>query len=137
MENILPQRRALLGLIIVGLALGFDVDRGTVERRRNRAGEEGAVIAGIVPGESALVAAILPEGNRELDRFDGRLAVEDNLLATLIDLHAAERPQEWIPERRRVAEAVAEGLDERLAFRFQLFADGAVLVPGFGKIAGA
>src|SRR5205814_772630 len=59
--DVLPQRLALLVLDLVLLALGDDVDGGPVERRRELPGMEGAVVVRVVPGEAALVAALLPE----------------------------------------------------------------------------
>ena len=53
--------RALLGLVLVGLAQRLDVDRGAVQRRRDGLRQEGAVVVGVVPGEAALVVRVLPE----------------------------------------------------------------------------
>src|SRR5262249_807580 len=97
------------------------------------AGQESAVVAGIVPGEPALVAAVLPECGPEFDRFDRWLAVERDSLAVLLDLLAAPRPQIRIEKGRRVAEAVSHGLAEWLALGLELLAGVAILVPGFRK----
>src|SRR6202035_376624 len=107
------------------------------ERRRNRPREERPVVARVVPGKAAFVEAVLPEADRVFDRFERRLAVEDHGLAVLLDLHAAERPEERIPERRRIAEAVAERLAERMAVGLQLLSHGPVFVPGLGKLVDA
>src|SRR6266496_1967847 len=64
------ERLALVVLELVLLPLGHDVDRRAVERRADLAGVEGAVVVGVVPGEAALVAGILPEGLHEFHRFD-------------------------------------------------------------------
>src|SRR5204863_8537714 len=113
--DVLHERLALLVLDLVLLALGDDVDRGAVERGRDLTRVERAVVVRVVPREAALVAAVLPEGLEELDGLDRALRVDDDLLAGLVDLGAAEVPQERIGERRRIAEAVAERLPDRLA----------------------
>src|SRR6266496_3684334 len=121
-ERVLPQRRTLLGLIRLGLALTLDIDRG-------------AIVARIVPGEPALVAAFLPEGDGVLDRFDGLLAVEHHRLAVGTELLTAEGPQERIPERGGIAEGMARGLPERMPGRLQFLAGGAIVVPGLRELA--
>ena len=52
---------AVSRLVLVGLARGLDVDRRTVQRRADGAGQEGAVVGRVVPSETALVHRILPE----------------------------------------------------------------------------
>jgi hypothetical protein len=128
------QLRALLGLVLVGLAQRLDVDRGAVERGADGLRQEGAVVVGVVPGEAALVMRVLPERGHELDRLDRLLAVEHDGLAVGLDLLAAPRPQVGIAERRRVAEGVAERLADRPALGLQLLAGLAVLLPGVGKL---
>src|SRR6516162_3411598 len=88
-ENVVLERLPRLGLVILELALGEQVDRGAVLRRATSIRQEGAIVAGVVPGEAALVVAILPEINRVLDRFDRLLAVQDDGLAVGLDLLAA------------------------------------------------
>ena len=56
-KDVLPDRRALLGLIRVRFALSFDVDRRAVVGGADTARQKGAVVAGVVPGESSLVVA--------------------------------------------------------------------------------
>src|SRR5207302_6415612 len=116
-------------LDLVLLPLGDDVDRRAVERAGDLARVERAVVVGVVPREAALVARVLPERLEELHRFDRALRVDDDLLARLVDLRAAEVPEERIGERRRIAEAVPQRLADGLALRLQLLADLAVLVP--------
>ena len=132
-----PQRLALVVLDLVLLPLGHDVDRGPVQRGRDLAGVEGAVVVGVVPGQAALVAALLPERLHELHRLDGALAVDDDLLAGLVGLGAAEGPEHRVGEGRRVAEGVAEGLPVGLALLLEDGEDLAGLVPGLGIAAGA
>src|ERR1051326_1617694 len=95
--------------------------------RRDGAGEEGAVVVGVVPGEAALVERILPERLHELHRFDGLLGIQDHL-AFFVDLFAAPRPEIRIAEGRRVAEGVAERLAERATLGLQLLAGVVVLL---------
>src|SRR5439155_277519 len=86
-------RRALLALVVLDLfllPLGDDVDGRAVERGRDLAGVEGAVVVRVVPRQSALVAAFFPEGLHELHGLDGALAVQDDLLARLVGLGGAE-----------------------------------------------
>jgi len=51
---------------------------------------------------------------RELDRLDRLLAVEDDRFLVVGDLPATERPQERVPEARRVAEGVPAVWHERV-----------------------
>ena len=125
--------RALIGLVLVGLAQRLDIDRGAVQRRADRAREEGAVVVGVVPGEAAFVVRFLPERGHEAHRLHRLLGVEREL-ALLVDLLAAERPQVRIAEGRRIAESVAERLADRPALGFELLAGVAVLLPGFRKL---
>ena len=53
-------------------------------------------------------------------------------LPDLVDLHAAEAPQQRIGEGRRVAEGVAERLADRQVVVLELPADLEILVPGVG-----
>src|SRR6266446_4468754 len=82
--DVLEERLALLVLDLVLLALGDDVDRRAVEGGADLTGVEGPVVVGVVPGEPALVAGVLPEALHELDRVERALAVEDDLLAALV-----------------------------------------------------
>src|SRR5258706_4047627 len=88
--DVVLERRALLGLVLLGLAQRLDVDRRGIAGRRDGARQEGAVVVAVVPGEAALVVRVLPEAGHELDRVDGRLAVERDLAVTP-DLRAAPR----------------------------------------------
>src|SRR3546814_14397553 len=72
---------------------------------------------------------VLPEGAHVLDRLKGLLAVDHDLLAALVDLRAAERPEVGVGEGRRVAEGMSPGLADRAARRLQLLAGVAILVP--------
>ena len=89
MQDVLPERRALLGLIGVGLALGLDVDRGAVQRGADRAREERAVIVGVVPGEPAFVVSVFPEPGHEFYRVDRGFAVQHDGLAVRFHFLAA------------------------------------------------
>src|SRR2546425_8938571 len=74
MVDVLPHGLALLVLDLLLLALRHDVDRRAVERRRDLAGVEGAVVVRVVPREASLVAALLPEGLHKFHRLDRALA---------------------------------------------------------------
>src|SRR6185437_1570521 len=54
-------------------------------------------------------------------------------LAVLLDFLAAERPHQGIGEGRRIAEAVAKRLADRVAVGLELLAGRLVLVPGRGE----
>src|SRR6266404_4922265 len=136
MVDILPERLALVVLDLVLLTLGDDVDRRAVERGRELAGVEGAVVVGVVPRQAAFVAALLPERLHELHRRSGALAVEHDLLGRLVGLGGAEGPRYWVREGRRVAEGVTERLTVGMALLLQRGEDLARLVPGLGIGAG-
>src|SRR3989442_231886 len=135
--DVLPQRLALFVLDLVLLPLGHDVDRGAVEGGRDLAGVEGAVVVGVVPRQPALVAALLPERLHELHGLQRALAVEHDLLAALVGLGAAVRPQHRVGEGRRVAEGVAERLTVRLALLLHHREELAGVLPGLGVLVGA
>src|SRR3546814_12768752 len=77
------------------------------------------LVAGVVPGQAALVMGVLPEVDHVLDRLKGLLAVDHDLLAALVDLRAAERPEVGEGEGRRVAEGMSHGLADRAARRWE------------------
>src|SRR2546428_2491097 len=135
--DVLEQRLALVVLDLVLLTLGDDVDRRAVQRRADLAGVERAVVVGVVPGQAALVAALLPERLHELHRLDGPLAVDGDLLARLVGLGPAERPEHRVREGRSVAEGMAERLAIRLALLLERGEDLARLVPRLRELAGA
>jgi hypothetical protein len=116
-----------------GLAQGLDVDRGAVQRRRDGLRQECAVVVGVVPGERALVAAVLPEALHELDRLDRLLGIDDDGLAVGIDFLATPRPHVGIGEGRCIAERVAERLADRVSFGLELLCGVTVLRPGLGE----
>src|SRR5947209_2537500 len=64
----------------------------------------------------------------------GRLAPERTNLAVFFAFFAAPRPQLRIGESRRIAEAVADRLANRLTLGLELLAGRAVLVPGLRKL---
>src|SRR5262249_32999386 len=134
MLDVLEQRLALVVLGLVLMALRDAVDRCAVQRSADLAGEERAVVVRVVPRQPALVARVLPEGLDELDRLEGALRVDRDLLARLVDLGAAEVPQERIAEGRRIAEAVPERLSDWLALGLELLAGLAILVPRLRKL---
>ena len=121
--DVLHHRLALLVLDLIRPPLGRDVDRGSVERRRDLARQERAVVRRVVPREAALVARVLPERLHELHGLHRGRAVEHDLLARPVHLHAAEAPRERVGPRGRVAEGVAERLADRLAFLLELHPD--------------
>src|SRR5262249_47306358 len=127
--DVLEQWLALVVLDLVLLTLGDDVDRRAVQRRADLAGVERAVGVSVVPGQAALVAAFLPERLHELHRLEGALAVDGDLLAGLVGLGPAERPQHRVREGRSVAEGVAERLAIGLALLLEGSEDLARLVP--------
>src|SRR5262249_32882282 len=130
--DVLEERLALVVLDLVLLPLRVDVDRGAVDRGRDLAGVESAVVVGVVPRQSALGAALLPESLHELHGLDRALAVEHDLLARLVGLGGAVGPGHRIGERRRIAERVAERLAVRLALLLETGEELARLVPRLG-----
>src|SRR5207244_5172926 len=116
-------------------ALGRDVDRRAVEGGRDLAGQERAVVVGVVPREPALVAGVLPERGHPLDGLDGLLVVE-HALAGLVGLGGAEVPQQRIRPGRRVAERVAERLPDGMSLLLELDAEVAILLERLGRRAG-
>src|SRR4249919_463444 len=112
MEDILPERRALLRHVGLRLGLGQKVDRGSVECGADGAGQESAVVVGIIPGKTAFVVCIFPERRHEFYRLDRRLGVEDHGLAVSLDLLAAPGPDVGVAERRRITEGMPERLSE-------------------------
>src|SRR5258708_21918161 len=94
--------RSLVVLDLLLLPLGHDVDAGAVQRRRDLARVEGAIVVRVVPGQAALVAGVLPERLHELHRVDRALGVQHDLLAGLVGLGAAEGPEHGVREGRRV-----------------------------------
>src|SRR5438067_13387857 len=82
--DVVLHRRALLGLVLVGLAQRLDVNRRAVQRGGDRARKERAVVVRVVPGEAALVERVLPERLHELHGLERLLGVERNL-ALLVD----------------------------------------------------
>src|SRR5215469_15784922 len=91
-RNIVLHRRTLFSQVDLGLFLGFQIDRGAVVGSRDRPGQERTVVTRIVPGETARIAAIIPEWNCELDRLDRLLAVECHGFAVRFDLLPPPRP---------------------------------------------
>src|SRR4029078_4794474 len=87
--DVLVHRRALLGLVGVGLLLGLDVDRGAVVGGADGLGEERPVVVGVVPAHPAFVHRLLPERDGILDRLDRLLAVQYHGFAVRLDLLAA------------------------------------------------
>src|ERR1700736_4952244 len=132
-QDIGLQRYTLLGDVLVRIAQRLDVDRRAIERRRDGLRQERAVVAGVVPRQAALVAGILVEGRHELDGVDRVLAVDRHRLLVGFHLLAAERPQQRIDERRRIAERMADSLAKRTALCLQLLAGGVGGVPRLGK----
>src|SRR5216683_224706 len=127
------ERLALVVLDLVLLTLGHDVDAGPVQRRRDLARVERAVVVGVVPGQAALVTAFLPQRGHVLDRLDRFLRVDHDLLAARVGLGAAEGPEQGIGPGRRVAEGVAEGLAVGLALLLERGRRLPQLVPGLGE----
>src|SRR5207249_7439115 len=132
--DVLEERLALVVLDLVLLALGDDVDRGPVEGGADLARVEGPVVVRVVPGEPSLVARLLPKGLQEFDGLDRALGVDRDLLAARVHLGAAEVPEERIGEGRRITEAVAERLPDRLALGLELLTDLAIILPGLREL---
>src|SRR5205085_6604092 len=129
--DVLPERLALLVLDLVLLPLGDDVDRGTVERRRDFPGMERAVVVRVVPRQAAFVASVSPERLHELHRLERALAVEHDLLTAGVGLGAAVAPEKRVAKGRRITEAVTERLADGLALGLELLAD---LTPGVHRL---
>src|SRR6266850_2743785 len=126
------QRLAALVLDLLLPALGRDVDRRAVERGGDLAGQERAVVVGVVPGQPALVAGLLPERLHELDGLHRALAV-DGRLAAAIGLRPAEVPHERVGPGRCVAEGVAKRLAVGMALFLERAGDLAQLVVRLGE----
>src|SRR5712692_2479037 len=135
--DVLDERLAPLVLDLFLLTLGYDVDGRAVQRRGNLARMERTVVESIVPGNPTLVARVLPVGLHDLNRLNGALGVDRDLLAGPVDLGAAEAPEQRIGERRRVSGAVAEGLPDGLALGLELLANLAPFVPGLRELLDA
>ena len=135
MQDVVLHRLPVCGLVGIGLALRLDIYRGAIVGGADAAGQEGAVVARIVPGKPALVHRLLPQRHSEFDRFHRLLAVQRDGLAIRLDLLAAPRPQIRVPPARRVAEGMPGCLTVRMPGFFQLLTGGAVLVPGRRKLA--
>src|SRR5262249_15956026 len=114
-----------------------DGDGGAVAGGADRAGNEPAVVPGIVPGEAALVVRVLPEPDHEVDGFKRLPAVERRGAAVRLNLLAAPRPQIRIGERGRVVIGVAERLADRPALRLEELARAAIFLPTLRKFADA
>ena len=82
----------------------------------------------VLDGENA---GVFPKTNRELDRFDGFPAVQDDRLAVGLDLLPAPRPQIRVPPARRIAERVSSGLADGAALGLEFLAGVEQRVPGF------
>src|SRR2546427_4170510 len=85
MPDVALHLRALLGLVLVGLAQRLDVDRRAVQGRRDRAGEKRAVVVGVVPRQAAFVERVLPEALHELDRVQGLPGLEKDRKSTRLN----------------------------------------------------
>src|SRR3989442_10411840 len=108
------------------LRVGHEVDAGFDERGLDRAGQERAVVTGVVPGQPALIETVLPEGDGEPQGLDRLLAVDDDL-PLVVDLGTPETPGHGIRPLVGIAEAVAEGLTDRMALLLELGPDSAQL----------
>src|SRR2546425_7275366 len=118
------------------LPLGDEVDARSVDRRRDRPGKVSAVVAAVVPGQPALVEAVLPDGDGELHGLERLFAVDDDLPA-LVDLGPSEAPGHRVGPVVGIAQAVAEGLPHGLPFLLERDPHLAPLVPGVGELVGA
>ena len=128
------QLRALLGLVLVGLAQRLDVDRGAVERRADGAATRNARLL-LVSSQARPPSSCASFQNPVMNLTDSTVSlVLMTTLPLVVDLLAAQRPQERIGERRRIAEGVAERLADRAALGLQLLADLAILLPGLGEL---
>src|SRR5205085_3950751 len=87
-QDVILQRRALLGLVLLRLAQRLDIDRGRVAGRADGAAEKGAIVVAVIPRKSAVVVGVLPEPGHELDRLQGLLAVKRDGLAVRLELLA-------------------------------------------------
>ena len=120
--DVAHHRLALVVLDLVLAALGRDVDRRAVQGGADLAAQEGAVVVGVVPGQAAFVARVLPERRHELHGVHRALAVERRL-AALVGLHAPVVPQERIGPCGRVTEGVPERLPVRVTVLLELRGD--------------
>src|SRR5262249_6595320 len=76
MQDVGSELRAFFGYVLVRIAQRLDVNRGTIECRRDGLGQECAVVGRIVPGKAALIAGVLPKCGHVLDGLDRLLAVD-------------------------------------------------------------
>src|SRR6185436_13882845 len=136
-QDVVLERRAFFGSVLLRLAQPLDVDRGRVAGGADRAAEERAVVVAVVPGKPALVVSVLPEGGHELDRLQRLLAVERDRLAVGLELLAAERPEIRIGEGGRVIIGMTERLPDRPVFCLEQLAGCPITLPGVGKLGDA
>jgi hypothetical protein len=127
------KRPALVGLELRGIAERHQVDGGSVLGSRDGSREKCAVVARIVPGESALVARVLPEGDGKLHRLERGLGVQGDRLAVRLDLLAAPRPEIGVPESRRVPERMRHRLADGKSLGLELLANLAPFLPRLWK----
>ena len=109
-----------------------EVNTGPVQRAGNSLGEKGPVVAGIVPGQTALIARRKPELFHEIHRGACLLAI-DRHFAFLVNFHAAKGPQHGIGKSWRITKRMAQSLADGHAEFFQFLAGREMLFPGIGE----
>src|SRR5439155_1335732 len=93
--------------------LGHDVGAHRIVDPAGLALLDRLVVAGVVPGEDLGLHAVLEHLPVPLDQLRGLRAVDPDGLAVLVDLHAAERPQNG-PGRRDRVEILVDGDPDRV-----------------------
>jgi hypothetical protein len=109
-----------------------EINTGPVQRAGNGLGEKRPVVAGVVPGQTTLIACRKPELFHEVHRGACLLGV-DRDFAFLINLHTTKGPEQGVGKIWSIAKRMAQRLTNRHTEFFQLLAGREILFPGIGE----
>ena len=121
------------GAAFSGCIARHEVNTGAIQRAGNSLGEKCPVVAGVVPGQTTLIARRKPELFHEIHR-GARLLAVDRHFAFLVDFHAAKGPQHGIGKPWSITERMAQRLANGHAEFFQFLAGREMLFPGIGEL---